>query len=131
MARRKARRKTKKKRQEKKRQEKWASKIAKLAGETPRGRQRRTRSFDTPEDADLRRGNHVYTGTAVTLVLSGGLFGRPELRRNDYASGTMPPSRLSSVTTRDISPKQAALAISDDQNATQSKAGMTLSSSAG
>jgi hypothetical protein len=38
---------------------------------------------------------------------------------------------LSTGTAREISPKQAALAISDDQNAIHSKAGMTFSSSAG
>jgi hypothetical protein len=47
---------------------------------------------------------------------------------SDYASGSS--LRLSSETARDISPKQAAVAISDDQNATQSRAGMTVSSSA-
>ena len=49
----------------------------------------------------------------------------------DQASGVPAWLRLSTETVRDISPKQAAVAISDDQNATQSKAGMTVSSSAG
>jgi hypothetical protein len=51
-------------------------------------------------------------------------------RWSDYASGVPPQLRLSSETARDISPKQVALAISDDQNTTQSRAGMTISSSA-
>jgi hypothetical protein len=46
---------------------------------------------------------------------------------NDYASGL---TRLSTKGGRDISPKHAAAAISDDQNATQSRASMTISSSA-
>jgi len=50
---------------------------------------------------------------------------------NGYASDPSAPSRSSSETARDISPKQAAVAISDDQNATQSRAGMTFSFSAG
>jgi hypothetical protein len=37
---------------------------------------------------------------------------------------------LSTGTARGISPKQVAAAITDDQNAIQSKAGMTVSSSA-
>lgn len=59
------------------------------------------------------------------------LFGESELGGNDYASEESAPSRLSSELARDISPKQAAAAISDDQNATHNRAGMTLSSSAG
>jgi hypothetical protein len=58
-------------------------------------------------------------------------FGKPEFAGSDYARGASVRSRLSIETARDISPKQAAAAINDDQNATQSRAGMTFSSSAG
>ena len=58
-------------------------------------------------------------------------FGKPEFGGSDYARGASVRSRLSIETARDISPKQAAAAINDDQNATQSRAGMTFSSSAG
>src|SRR6516162_11692064 len=65
-----------------------------------------------------------------------GLYGRSrtafEKRElgSDYAPGASVRSRLSIETARDISPKQAAVAINDDQNATQSRAGVTFSSSA-
>ena len=58
-------------------------------------------------------------------------FAKSEFSGNDYVSDEPPPSRLSGETAREISPKQAAVAISDVQNATHSRAGMTFSSSAG
>ena len=58
-------------------------------------------------------------------------FRKAEFDGKDYVSAPPSSPRLSSETARDISPKQAAVAISDDQNATHSRAGMTFSSSAG
>jgi hypothetical protein len=60
-----------------------------------------------------------------------GKLGKLEFGGEGYASDPSSPLGLSSETARDISPKQAAVAISDDQNATHSRAGMTFSSSAG
>ncbi len=54
------------------------------------------------------------------------------LRRSsdDYAFGSTRWARLSITTGRDISPKHVVAAINDDQKATQSRTGMTISSSA-
>src|SRR5262249_2233285 len=63
----------------------------------------------------------AHRAAACTRIKAGG---------KRYASEPSVPARLSSEAARDISPKQVAVAISDDQKAIQSKAGMTFSSSA-
>jgi hypothetical protein len=105
-------------------QVKMASKMPKMASEMPTGADpacfEATACRLTPRQPC--RGLHGRSCTA---------FGKPEFGGSDYARGASVRSRLSIETARDISPKQAAAAINDDQNATQSRAGMTFSSSAG
>jgi hypothetical protein len=103
---------------------------AEMAGEKPTGASACSACFDRPQECRLTprqpcRRSHGRSDTS---------FAKSEISGNDYASDELPeppPSRLSSETARDISPKQAAVAISDDQNATHSRAGMTFPSSAG